>query len=42
MNNEQKAEQLVLLIVKNTYPKDQFGFYNENNLYQDILKILNS
>lgn len=41
MSNQEKVEQIFQLIVDKTYPKEQFGFYSESNLYQDIARIIN-
>ena len=40
MSNEQKASKLIDLIFRKTYPKEQFGFYTEEMLLQDIMRIL--
>lgn len=37
---EEKAQQILQLIFDKTYPKDQLGFYTEEMMYQDILRIL--
>lgn len=39
---EQQAKRILELIFSKTYPKDQFGFYTEQMMYEDILRILNS
>lgn len=36
-----KTQQIYELIVKHTYPKDQLGFYSEQDLYNDIDNIIN-
>lgn len=41
MSNEQKIEAIYQLIVQKTMPKDQFGFYTEQMLIQDIAAIMN-
>lgn len=42
MSNEQKIVAIVKLIFDRTLPKDQFGFYTEQNLVQEITGIINS
>lgn len=42
MSNEQKIMEIVDLIIKKTMPKDQFGFYTEQNLCNDVARIINS
>ena len=42
MNSEQKAVEICELIFKHTMPKDQFGFYTEQDMFQDVLSILQS
>ncbi len=42
MTNEQKAVKILKLIFDKTMPKDQFGFYTEEMLFQDVLKIISS
>jgi len=42
MTNEQKVQAIYDLIAKNTYPKDQLGFYSEQDLWNDLTKILNT
>lgn len=42
MTNEDKALAIFRLIVEKTYPKEQFGFYTEQMMFDDILKILNN
>ena len=37
---ENKAQRILQLIFQKTYPKDQFGFYTEQMMYEDILRIL--
>lgn len=41
MSNEQKIRALMELIFKRTEPKDQLGFYTEQDLYNDIKHIIN-
>ena len=41
MNNEQKICEIYQLITNKTMPKDQLGFYTENDLVDDITKIVN-
>jgi hypothetical protein len=40
MSDEQKAQAVYELIVRETYPKDQLGFYTEEMLYNEILGII--
>jgi len=42
MTNEEKAMELCKLVFNKTMPNDQFGFYTEQDMYNDILRILNS
>lgn len=42
MSNEQKIQAILNLIFQKTMPKDQFGFYTEQHMYQDIANIINS
>ena len=41
MTNEDKAWAIFRLIVEKTYPKEQFGFYTEEMMLEDIRKIIN-
>jgi len=40
-NKEEILRLIVELIFKHTVPKDQFGFYTEAMLIEDIRKIIN-
>ncbi len=40
--NDYKAQQILQLIFQKTYPKEQFWFYSEQDMYNDVLRILNS
>ena len=42
MSNEQKILAILKLIFEKTMPKDQFGFYTEQDMYNDIARIINS
>jgi len=40
MTDEQKIMSIFSLIMRKTYPKDQLGFYSEQNLIDDITSII--